>query len=61
MKPVLAYLDPGSGSMLLQALLGGIASLAVGMKLFGARILMFMRLRRPESEEGADRSETDPG
>ncbi len=32
-----AYLDPGSGSMLLQLLLGGIAGLAVIMKLYWAR------------------------
>jgi hypothetical protein len=38
-----AYLDPGSGSMLLQALLGGIAGLAVSMKLFGRRVLEFLR------------------
>ena len=31
--PVEAYLDPGSGSMLLQALLGGFAGIAVITKL----------------------------
>lgn len=35
---VLAYLDPGSGSMLLQVLLGGIAGIAVSIKMFGKRI-----------------------
>ena len=32
-----AYLDPGSGSMLLQLLLGGIAGLAVVFKLYWAQ------------------------
>jgi hypothetical protein len=32
--PVYAYLDPGSGSMFLQLLLGGIAGVAVILKLF---------------------------
>ncbi|MDX6633151.1 MAG: hypothetical protein QOG09_25 [Solirubrobacterales bacterium] len=35
---VLAYLDPGSGSMVLQMLLGGIASAAVAVKMFGKQI-----------------------
>jgi hypothetical protein len=34
-----AYLDPGSGSMLIQLLLGGVAGLAVIVKLFWRRIL----------------------
>ncbi|NJB67176.1 hypothetical protein GGQ74_000816 [Desulfobaculum xiamenense] len=39
-----AYLDPGTGSMLLQLLLGGVAGLAVVLKLFWHRI---RRLFRP--------------
>ena len=38
---VFAYLDPGSGSMLLQMLLGGIAGVAVSIKMFGKRLLRF--------------------
>ena len=39
MDPVLAYLDPGTGSVILQALLGGIAGVAVTLKLFGRRVV----------------------
>ena len=35
-----AYLDPGSGSMLLQILLGGTAGLAVLLKLYWQRLLL---------------------
>lgn len=38
-----AYLDPGAGSMLLQLLLGGIAGLAVVLKVFWKRIMDFFR------------------
>jgi hypothetical protein len=38
MSTVLAYLDAGSGSMILQALLGGAAGLFVAVKMFGVRI-----------------------
>ena len=36
--PVEAYLDPGSGSMLLQVLLGGFAGIAVITKLYWNRV-----------------------
>ncbi len=41
-----AYLDPGSGSMILQTLLGGFAAILVSIKMFGKRVfrtLMFWK------------------
>ena len=52
----LAYLDAGSGSMLLQALLGGLAGLAVMGRLLGAKVrhvLFFWR--KPSAEDLAAR------
>ena len=46
-----AYLDPGSGSVLLQVILGGLAGLAVAGKLFWHRILEFLRIRKPLPDE----------
>ena len=39
-----AYLDPGSGSMLLQVLLGGVAAVGVVAKLYWYRILRVLGL-----------------
>jgi len=53
---LLAYLDPGSGSMLLQVLLGGVAGVAVAIKMFGKRVwrlLAFWRRGRDESLQDA--------
>ncbi len=36
--PAAAYLDPGTGSMLLQVILGGIAAVGVALKLFWHKI-----------------------
>ncbi len=44
-QPVFAYLDPNSGSMMLQIILGGLAGLAVAGKLFWQRIMMFFTPR----------------
>jgi hypothetical protein len=62
MDAVLAYLDPGSGSMILQAILGGIAGLLVALKMFGRRILGFLTFWRREDASGARaESKTDAG
>ena len=37
-RPTLAYLDPGSGSMMLQLLLGGVAAVGVVLKLYWYRL-----------------------
>ena len=43
--PAEAYLDPGSGSMLLQVLLGGAAALAVALRLAWHRVSAALRRR----------------
>ena len=37
-RPAAAYLDPGTGSMLLQALLGGVAAVGVIARLYWRRV-----------------------
>ena len=50
MTSFLAYLDPGSGSMILQIIAGGLAAVAVTAKLYWGRLLTFLRIRKPEDE-----------
>jgi len=45
---VLAYLDPGTGSMLVQILVGGVAAAAVAIKLYWYRLLRLLRIRKDE-------------
>ena len=47
----LAYIDPGSGSMILQLLLGGLAAAAVFLRMFWHRLLVFLRIRKPSEPE----------
>jgi len=47
---VFAYLDPGTGSMLVQLLVGGVAAAAVALKLYWYRILRLLRIRKDEPE-----------
>ena len=50
MRTMLAYLDPGSSSAILQLIAGGVAAAAVSAKLFWHRILRFLRIRRDDPD-----------
>jgi len=45
---ILAYLDPGSGSLLLQLLLGGAAAAGVTLKLYWRKFLRLLRIRKDD-------------
>ena len=49
-KPAYAYLDPGTGSMILQLFLGGLAGLAVILKLYLHRILALFGITKDEEK-----------
>lgn len=51
MLAFLAYLDPGSGSMLLQLILGGAAAAGVGLKMTWRRVLRFLHLDRQRQSD----------
>ena len=55
----LAYLDPASGSMLLQLLLGGVAGLALIAKLYWHKLLSLFGLRKQEEPAAPEASEDD--
>jgi hypothetical protein len=46
---IFGYLDAGSGSMILQVLVGGVAAVAVSAKIFWRRILVFLKIRKPDA------------
>jgi hypothetical protein len=48
---ILAYLDPGSGSMILQMIAGGTAAIAVTAKLYWRRVLRILRIRKDDESD----------
>ena len=51
-QPAFAYLDPGTGSMLLQVILGGIAAVGVALKLFWHKIRIALGMsKKPATED----------
>lgn len=49
---LLGYLDPGSGSMLLQALAGGVAAGAVVARVYWKRFKNLLRIGKRDDEPG---------
>jgi hypothetical protein len=50
-SPAYAYLDPGTGSMLVSAVLGVAAALALAVKMFWYRLIGFFRGKRPAADK----------
>jgi hypothetical protein len=48
--PAYAYVDPGSGGMLVQLLLGGFAGVALIVSLYWQRFLKRIGIRKEESD-----------
>ena len=46
-----AYLDPASGSMILQAVIGGVAAAAVAFRVYWGRIAAFLGIGRTDESE----------
>ena len=60
--PAHAYLDPATGSMILQILLGGVAGIAVAGRFYWHRFLAFFGIDRGASrpEEAEDQATARP-
>ena len=50
---LIGYMDPGSGSLLLKILLGGVAGIAVMLRLFWYRIASIFRLGKSDTDSQA--------
>jgi len=53
-KPALAYLDPGTGSLILQGIIGVIAGVLVALRLYWQRIKLFFS-RKTDANPAKDR------
>ena len=50
-SPAYAYLDPGTGSMLISAVLGVAAAVGLAAKMFWYRLVGFFRGKRPVADK----------
>lgn len=59
MTTLFAYLDPGSGSMMLQLIAGGLAAAAVTMKVYWRRMLVALKIRKADEETDTATPQTE--
>lgn len=52
-SPAYAYLDPGTGSMLVSAVIGVAAAVALAVKMFWYRLVGLFRGKKPRTVEGS--------
>jgi hypothetical protein len=60
-SPASAYIDPGTGSAILQGLLGALAAAGIAAKLYWHRLLRFLGIRKPVDYQTTRGIEAHPG
>ncbi len=55
MNTILAYIDPGTGSIILQAIVATVVGAAVAVKLFWHRILKILGIRKETLADSEDK------
>lgn len=55
-----AYLDPGTGSIVLQVIVGGFAGLAVFFKMFGRRMMFWKKDNELTEGDGDTTADAEP-
>jgi hypothetical protein len=58
MSTVLAYLDVGTGSQIAAMIAGGFAAVVVTLKMYWNKVLVFLRIRKPEEDKPAVETST---
>ena len=56
MRTVLAYLDLGTGSQIVAMIAGGFAAVVVTLKMYWNKVLVFLRIKKPEDVEAQQAS-----
>ena len=51
--PALAYIDPVTGSIIIQTIVGGLAAVAVAMRSVREKILKLFKSKKPDDAENA--------
>jgi uncharacterized membrane protein len=59
--PAYAYIDPGTGSLIIQAIIGAVAAIGVTIKIFWHRLKIFFSGGSKKSEKADKQTGNDKG
>ena len=51
LSQITAYIDPGTGSIIIQAIIGAVVGIGIAVKLFWHRILKFLGIRKGKTPD----------
>ena len=51
LSQITAYIDPGTGSIIIQAIIGAVVGIGIAIKLFWHRILKFLGIRKGKTPD----------
>jgi hypothetical protein len=54
--PVFAYIDPGTGSLIVQSVIGAIAAIGVTLKIYWHKLKVFFSKREPSTSDAENDS-----
>ena len=56
---ILGYIDPGSGSIIIQAIIAAVVGVGIAVKLFWHKILKFLGIRKPTKPNNTELPKDD--
>ena len=58
-NPIIGYIDPGTGSIMLQAIIAGIIGVSITAKLYWHRIKVFLKIKQKHKVNDSADSESE--
>lgn len=59
-RPAYAYIDPGVGSMILQGIIAAVMAVALFVKVFWQKVLMFLGIKKNNDLESVEKPLQNP-
>jgi DUF1365 family protein len=57
--PALAYIDPGTGSLIVQSIIGAIAAIGVTLKIYWHKVKVFFMKKEPTTSEETNNQQNE--
>ena len=56
--PACGYIDPGTGSLIIQSIIGAIAAIGITMELYWHKLKVFLASKQPKAEDPSDEDDS---
>ena len=56
--PAYGYIDPGTGSLIIQSIIGAIAAIGITLKLYWHKLKVFFAKKEPDSNDASEEADS---